>query len=77
MDDCGGAFSMGSIGGGIFQAVKGFRNAPRVSSPNNASKEHCPRFPDDFLQCFFVLGCGAQTAGKCKCCKNQSAADWR
>ena len=32
MDDCGGAFTMGAIGGGIFQAVKGFRNAPSVSS---------------------------------------------
>ncbi|XP_018008939.1 mitochondrial import inner membrane translocase subunit Tim17-B [Hyalella azteca] len=26
--DCGGAFTMGIIGGGVFQAVKGFRNAP-------------------------------------------------
>lgn len=31
MDDCGGAFTMGAIGGGVFQAVKGFRNAPAVS----------------------------------------------
>ena len=31
MDDCGGAFTMGLIGGGIFQAIKGFRNAPSVS----------------------------------------------
>lgn len=30
MDDCGGAFTMGAIGGGIFQAVKGFRNSPSV-----------------------------------------------
>ncbi|EDV99275.1 mitochondrial import inner membrane translocase subunit Tim17-A [Drosophila grimshawi] len=29
MDDSGGAFAMGSIGGGIFQAMKGFRNAPQ------------------------------------------------
>uniref|UniRef100_A0A3P9J0B7 Translocase of inner mitochondrial membrane 17 homolog B (yeast) n=1 Tax=Oryzias latipes TaxID=8090 RepID=A0A3P9J0B7_ORYLA len=28
VDDCGGAFTMGAIGGGVFQAVKGFRNAP-------------------------------------------------
>lgn len=28
VDDCGGAFAMGSIGGGLFQAIKGFRNAP-------------------------------------------------
>ncbi|XP_023193087.1 mitochondrial import inner membrane translocase subunit Tim17-B isoform X1 [Xiphophorus maculatus] len=31
VDDCGGAFTMGAIGGGVFQAVKGFRNAPAVS----------------------------------------------
>lgn len=31
MDDCGGAFTMGVIGGGLFQAIKGFRNAPSVS----------------------------------------------
>ncbi|PIO38095.1 hypothetical protein AB205_0123880 [Aquarana catesbeiana] len=28
VDDCGGAFTMGIIGGGVFQAIKGFRNAP-------------------------------------------------
>lgn len=28
VDDCGGAFAMGCIGGGLFQAIKGFRNAP-------------------------------------------------
>lgn len=28
LEDCGGAFAMGSIGGGVFQSVKGFRNAP-------------------------------------------------
>lgn len=34
MDDCGGAFTMGAIGGGIFQAIKGFRNSPVVSENN-------------------------------------------
>ncbi|KAM8717907.1 hypothetical protein ACLKA7_004585 [Drosophila subpalustris] len=29
VDDSGGAFAMGCIGGGIFQALKGFRNAPQ------------------------------------------------
>ncbi|MEE6493109.1 hypothetical protein FKM82_016740 [Ascaphus truei] len=29
VDDCGGAFSMGAIGGGIFHAIKGFRNSPQ------------------------------------------------
>ncbi|XP_026476698.1 LOW QUALITY PROTEIN: mitochondrial import inner membrane translocase subunit Tim17-B-like, partial [Ctenocephalides felis] len=28
VDDCGGAFAMGCIGGGVFQFIKGFRNAP-------------------------------------------------
>lgn len=28
VDDCGGAFTMGAIGGAVFQAIKGFRNAP-------------------------------------------------
>lgn len=28
VDDCGGAFAMGCIGGGVFQAIKGFRSAP-------------------------------------------------
>src|SRR5689334_20347939 len=28
VDDCGGAFTMGAIGGSIFQAIKGFRNSP-------------------------------------------------
>ncbi|XP_060931241.1 mitochondrial import inner membrane translocase subunit Tim17-B isoform X1 [Limanda limanda] len=32
VDDCGGAFTMGAIGGGVFQSMKGFRNAPAVSS---------------------------------------------
>lgn len=28
VDDCGGAFTMGAIGGAVFQSIKGFRNAP-------------------------------------------------
>ncbi|XP_017082154.1 probable mitochondrial import inner membrane translocase subunit Tim17 1 [Drosophila eugracilis] len=28
IEDCGGAFAMGALGGGAFQAIKGFRNAP-------------------------------------------------
>ncbi|EDX11699.1 probable mitochondrial import inner membrane translocase subunit Tim17 1 [Drosophila simulans] len=28
VEDCGGAFAMGALGGGAFQAIKGFRNAP-------------------------------------------------
>jgi len=30
VDDCGGAFAMGAIGGGIFSLVKGWRNSPVV-----------------------------------------------
>lgn len=29
LDDIGGAFAMGVVGGGIWHSVKGFRNAPR------------------------------------------------
>ena len=28
VDDCGGAFTMGAIGGALFHSFKGFRNAP-------------------------------------------------
>ncbi|ALC42829.1 Tim17b1 [Drosophila busckii] len=28
VEDCGGAFAMGAVGGALFQAIKGFRNAP-------------------------------------------------
>jgi len=28
LDDCGGAFTMGCIGGAVFHSIKGFRNAP-------------------------------------------------
>jgi len=31
VDDCGGAFAMGAIGGSVFHSIKGFRNAPSVS----------------------------------------------
>ena len=30
VDDCGGAFAMGAIGGGIFSFMKGWRNSPKV-----------------------------------------------
>ena len=30
VDDCGGAFAMGAIGGGLFSFVKGWRNSPAV-----------------------------------------------
>ncbi|CAL7952293.1 unnamed protein product [Xylocopa violacea] len=28
IDDCGGAFTMGAIGGAVFQGIRGFRHAP-------------------------------------------------
>lgn len=28
VDDCGGAFAMGAIGGSVFHSIKGFRHAP-------------------------------------------------
>lgn len=41
VDDCGGAFTMGALGGGLFQLVKGFRNAPAVSSRQGFSMTWC------------------------------------
>jgi len=32
VDDCGGAFAMGAIGGTVFHSIKGFRNAPAGTS---------------------------------------------
>ncbi|XP_069095053.1 mitochondrial import inner membrane translocase subunit Tim17-A isoform X2 [Pleurodeles waltl] len=51
VDDCGGAFTMGTIGGGIFQAVKGFRNAPvgvnhRLRGSMLAIKTRAPQLGD-------------------------------
>lgn len=28
VDDCGAAFAMGCVGGGVFQSIKGFSTAP-------------------------------------------------
>jgi hypothetical protein len=33
LNDFGGAFAMGAIGGGIWHGIKGARNSPRVSEP--------------------------------------------
>ncbi|XP_007120975.2 mitochondrial import inner membrane translocase subunit Tim17-B isoform X1 [Physeter macrocephalus] len=48
VDDCGGAFTMGVIGGGVFQAIKGFRNAPvgirhRMRGSVNAVRIRAPQ----------------------------------
>ena len=39
IDDCGGAFAMGAIGGSVFHSIKGFRNAPSVSERNRITKK--------------------------------------
>uniref|UniRef100_A0A8D2DIB3 Translocase of inner mitochondrial membrane 17B n=1 Tax=Sciurus vulgaris TaxID=55149 RepID=A0A8D2DIB3_SCIVU len=58
VDDCGGAFTMGVIGGGVFQAIKGFRNAPvgiqhRLRSSINAVRIQAPQIGGSFA----VWGC--------------------
>lgn len=47
VDDCGGAFSMGAIGGVFFHSIKGYRNAPsgqyrRLIGSMIAVKERAP-----------------------------------
>ncbi|XP_048475911.1 mitochondrial import inner membrane translocase subunit Tim17-B-like [Rhincodon typus] len=53
VDDCGGAFTMGAIGGGIFQSIKGFRNAPvgvrhRLRGSVNAVRVRAPQIGGSF-----------------------------
>ena len=33
LNDFGGAFAMGAVGGGIWHGIKGARNSPRVRTP--------------------------------------------
>lgn len=75
VDDCGGAFSMGTLGGGIFQAVKGFRNAPLVSSHTIPTK-NTSGF-SEFTLLLGSSGLGTQAEGKCQCRQDKSATDWR
>uniref|UniRef100_A0A668SS65 Uncharacterized protein n=1 Tax=Oreochromis aureus TaxID=47969 RepID=A0A668SS65_OREAU len=66
VDDCGGAFTMGAIGGGIFQAVKGFRNAPsgmshRMRGSLTAIKTRAPQLGGSFAVwggLFSMIDCG-------------------
>ncbi|XP_015257881.1 PREDICTED: mitochondrial import inner membrane translocase subunit Tim17-A [Cyprinodon variegatus] len=66
VDDCGGAFTMGAIGGGIFQAVKGFRNAPsgmshRMKGSLTAIKTRAPQLGGSFAVwggLFSMIDCG-------------------
>ncbi|CAH1961569.1 unnamed protein product [Acanthoscelides obtectus] len=53
VDDCGGAFTMGLIGGGVFQSIKGFRNAPsgmskRLAGSLTAIKQRSPTIAGNF-----------------------------
>ncbi|KAL7667496.1 hypothetical protein ACOME3_010685 [Neoechinorhynchus agilis] len=48
VDDCGGAFAMGAIGGSIFHGIKGFKNAPigyrsRLQSALQTIQRRAPR----------------------------------
>ncbi|KAF6721167.1 Voltage-dependent L-type calcium channel subunit alpha-1F [Oryzias melastigma] len=66
VDDCGGAFTMGAIGGGVFQAVKGFRNAPagvahRLKGSTNAVRIRAPQIGGSFAVwggLFSMIDCG-------------------
>ncbi|CAI8041259.1 Mitochondrial import inner membrane translocase subunit Tim17-A [Geodia barretti] len=51
MEDCGAAFAMGCIGGGIFSFWKGYRNSPmgsRVSGSLSAVKARAPVLGGNF-----------------------------
>lgn len=51
VDDCGGAFAMGAIGGGIFSCVKGWRNSPsghRLMGSISAIKTRAPVLGGNF-----------------------------
>lgn len=51
VDDCGSAFAMGSIGGGIWHSVKGYRNSPprfKVQGMMEAVKLNGPRIGGQF-----------------------------
>uniref|UniRef100_A0A8C3SLA1 Translocase of inner mitochondrial membrane 17B n=1 Tax=Chelydra serpentina TaxID=8475 RepID=A0A8C3SLA1_CHESE len=66
VDDCGGAFTMGMIGGGVFQAVKGFRNAPmgirhRFKGSVSAIRIRAPQIGGSFAVwggLFSTIDCG-------------------
>lgn len=53
MEDLGGAFAMGAIGGGVFQSYKGFRNAPtgisrRLVGSLSAIQQQSPKTAGSF-----------------------------
>ncbi|CAF0844679.1 unnamed protein product [Adineta steineri] len=62
VDDCGGAFALGTIGGTLFHSIKGFRHAPsgqyrRLLGSLNAVKQRAPRVGASFSAwgCIFSL----------------------
>jgi len=62
VDDCGGAFALGAIGGTLFHSIKGFRHAPsgqyrRLIGSLNAVKQRAPRVGASFSAwgCVFSL----------------------
>lgn len=50
MDDCGGAFLMGAIGGGIFHSIKGFRNAPAGFNKRMVSYQYANHKPFEMFK---------------------------
>ncbi|XP_026951781.1 mitochondrial import inner membrane translocase subunit Tim17-A isoform X1 [Orcinus orca] len=73
VDDCGGAFTMGTIGGGIFQAIKGFRNSPvgvnhRLRGSLTAVRTRAPQLGGSFAVwggLFSMIDCSmVQVRGK-------------
>ncbi|CAF3082724.1 unnamed protein product [Rotaria socialis] len=62
VDDCGGAFAIGAIGGTLFHSIKGFRHAPsgqyrRLIGSLNAVTRRAPRVGASFSawSCAFSL----------------------
>ncbi|CAF1290270.1 unnamed protein product [Adineta steineri] len=62
LDDCGGAFALGTIGGTLFHSIKGFRHAPsgqyrRLIGSLNAVKQRASRAGVSFgaWGCIFSL----------------------
>ena len=66
VDACGGGFTTGVIGGGVFQAIEGFRNAPvgirhRMRGSVNAVRIRAPRIGGSFAvrwSLFSTIDCG-------------------
>ena len=65
IDDCGGAFSMGLIGGSLFQMISGARNAPKGFNRRTLAgiarvKERAPILGGQFAAwgiCFSTFDC--------------------